>query len=500
MADPRNPLIVGVTNDVKDRAHDKIPTSYAVNQLFAGELLDVNKDVNTVTACGNYRFQASTNNSANNLPSHMAGVSGILTVLHDRPNVTDGTFGGSDISVGSVTVIRQIAWPDGPNDITPYTRTKIGNTWGSWVTMGGNLRRIKLSANNTTAQTNVMYYSFMDYTLILPDPNAYPLGTQIGLEQWTNTGHVKWISGSTTYVQETTPAFQADATGTPITSNVIGPRVYMFEVVEDTNSGSRTWLLDIDNDDTQLHTYLKGQISSEQAARANADTILEGKVNATLGVNIANPQASGFITIAQRIVNEANTRSGADTAINNKLGTGTQSTSNAWSASNTIDAAIKAEQSARSNGDSAINDKLGTGFSASNTVATAISNEATARANADANKDRLHKAYFKNENITASTTFNDGNGDAKTLTELLKVVSPTITCGANVRSIALPTAGANYNGCIVNIELTGTLSCTITAGSDSESFTNTTGATLVLPFECVMSGASSYSWNLLVIA
>ena len=155
MADPRNPLIIGVTNDAGERGVNKLPTSYAVNQLFSGKTLAANTNVDNVIECGNYRFIASSTS----LPSHLLGTTGILTVLHDRPSIPNGVFGGAEPTGGNPTVVRQIAWPDGPNDVTPYTRTKVGSTWGEWVTMGGNLRRVRLTAN-TTAQTNVMYYSF----------------------------------------------------------------------------------------------------------------------------------------------------------------------------------------------------------------------------------------------------------------------------------------------------------------------------------------------------
>ena len=74
-----------------------------------------------------------------------------------------------------------------------------------------------------------------------------------------------------------------------------------------------------------------------------------------------------------------------------KLGSYTKgSDSSALAAGDTIAAAlaklenqIAAEATARANADTAINDKIGTGFDSTNTVAKAISDEATARGNAD---------------------------------------------------------------------------------------------------------------------
>ena len=48
MADPRNPLIIGVTNDAGERGVNKLPTSYAVNQLFSGKTLAANTNVDSV--------------------------------------------------------------------------------------------------------------------------------------------------------------------------------------------------------------------------------------------------------------------------------------------------------------------------------------------------------------------------------------------------------------------------------------------------------------------
>ena len=121
MSDLRNPLITGVTNNAGDRSTNTLPTSYAVNQLFAGASIEANVNANNLVACGNYRFNSTTTN----LPIHMLGAKGILTVLHDRPTVpkTDRFGSAPSYVTTGPTVIRQIAWPDGPNDVMPYTRT-----------------------------------------------------------------------------------------------------------------------------------------------------------------------------------------------------------------------------------------------------------------------------------------------------------------------------------------------------------------------------------------
>ena len=488
MNTPRNPLITGITNDAGERGANMLPTSYAINQLFSGKLLENNKDINTVLQCGTYRFQESTNNTDTHMPSHLRNAKGILTVMHERIAFQTKSFGAPTPTASIAATIRQIVWPDGPNDITPYTRTKVNGVWSEWVTLGGNMRRVKLDSN-ITAQTNVMYYSFGNHTLTLPDPSTYPLSTRIGLEQWLGRGTVRWVNGSTTYTQTTDPAYQADSTGAA-TTTVIGPNVYYFEIVEDTASGTRAWMLDVDNDLSNTITDIRANISSEALTRAAADTALEQKVNSTLGVNIASPYSD--TTISQRITNEATTRASEDTTLRNRIAT--EETTRA-----TADTTLEQK----------VNSTLGINISTytGTTVNQLITNERTARVTADTNlentinnKNRLTKTYYVNTNIATTTTFTDGNGISQTVTNLLKVVNPIFVLGSGASTVALPAASATYNGAKATIEITAAKTVTVTAGTDSESFTNDTGATLVLPFECVMTGTSSYAWNLLVIA
>ena len=480
MTDPRNPLIVGVTNDASYRKDDNLPTSYAVNQLFSGETLDANVNANNITKSGTYRFNTTTTN----LPSHLVGTSGLLTVMHERPTLSNANYGSAAAGTDyTPSVIRQIAWPDGPNDVTPYTRTKQNGVWGEWQTMGGNLRRVRLD-NNVNALTNVMYYSFGNYILTLPNPSEYPLGTRIGLEQYNGTGSVKWENRvtNTTFTQGTTPAYAADEYGNPDTTNILGPNVYYFEIVEDSAEGSRIWLLDVDNDLAQTITDIRRNIELERSQRITA---VGGEATARIA---ADNELSG------RIDAEAATRGQADTALGGR---------------------IDAEASARTTLEDNINRTI-FGTSSTNStnkkvatytdtaINTLIENETTNRTNADKNKERLSKVYTCSGTTltgTTATTFADGTGASLTLTELLKVVNPTFVMTSSGKTVNLPAPSATYIGCHVNIEVPGSNhEVTVVAGSASEKFTNTTGATLLLPFECVMIAENSYIWNLLVIA
>lgn len=456
MADPIYPLIQKIVKSPTPSSNyntdnEKVPTVYAVNQLFSGLAVANTSNMNDLKACGVYRFSTKLNNMPEAVTS-----GGTIVVYNERLSEDEvenhaAVLGGTtttDFGYTEKSYVRQIIWPDGPDNITPYTRTFVNNIWTEWQTLGGNLRRVQLTANLTTetnpAQINVMYYSFGNHTLYLPNPNKYPLSTRIGLEQYLGKGTVKWVNEGTTYTQNTEPAYQADSTGEP-TTTVIGPNVYYFEIVEATANGTRTWILDVDNDLSNTVTDIRAKISSEAIARKNADDALEDKVNSTLGVHIASPYSG--TTINARINNEETARKSKDTELENR---------------------IAVEE---------------------NTRATEVGN-----------KNRRTITYYVNTDIATTSKFLDGNNTDQSVTDLLKFVNPIFVLGSGVAAVALPAASAAYNGAKVTIEITSETSVTVTAGNDSEDFTNDTGCTLVLPFECVMTGTNTYAWNLLVIA
>lgn len=92
---------------------------------------------------------------------------------------------------------------------------------------------------------------------------------------------------------------------------------------------------------------------------------------------------------------------------------------------------IAAEATARANADTAINDKIGTGFDSTNTIAKAISDEATARGNADtAIQDQIGTGFSSASGNTiaervvaaenAITTLNSGNTVAGSVDKKVK--------------------------------------------------------------------------------
>ena len=505
MTKPRQPLITGVVNDITGRDFNTIPTSYAVNQLFSGEPIDPNESLNDIIKCGNYRFTGEIGD----LPDHLQGKTGILTVLHDRVEETDGEFGVSDPSAPKPTAVRQILWPDGPEDITPYTRTGMSYGgqvfgWCEWATMGGNLRRVKLLMN-TNAQINVLYYSFGNYTLTLPDPSIYPLGTRIGLEQYSGTGTVKWqASTQSILTQITTPAYAADDSGEP-TTDIIGPNVYYFEIVED-NNGNRQWILDVDNDISNTITNIRGTIGreildrkaaidAEASARANADTVLDNRISANSNAIAAEEAARIAADTA-----EANARISAVTAKANAL---------------IADDNVEYRQRVAADNTEAVNRAVGD----TNTLNLAR----TYTDNLIANKDKLHKVFYvttaaiktsvPNEGETgynSSYCFADGNGYHWNINELLKLIHPTFVLSTTCTAVYIPVAAEMYLGSELTIEIwkaNQTVNIyesnnpSVTSGNEIvtfESFTNNTDGVLTLPFECVYNTSNNtYAWKLL---
>lgn len=161
--------------------------------------------------------------------------------------------------------IRQIVYPDNTNDPTPYTRVGYAETisgtitWSPWNTLGGNLIRRLLLQNTNPALPNSMYESFGNFTLTLPNPNSYSLGTRIGLEQYQGVGSVVYSD-----------LVQATAPDTDQNNAVVGAMIYLFEVVDATpaNATSSTpvyaWRMDtLQNYDNSISS-LQEQISEHR--------------------------------------------------------------------------------------------------------------------------------------------------------------------------------------------------------------------------------------------
>ena len=189
----KSPLVTNMSDDVHVMNADNLTkqktgvTMYAMGNLFKGEPLASNTDLNSITeAC----FRRVDSTIVNGPPiSDPTGYIHVMSVYH-----------AVNQESSAIPRIRQIVYPDNVNDPTPYTRVGYSATaggtitWSPWNTLGGNMiRRLLLHditsdtpvvANRGYALPNSMYESFGDYQLELPNPSQYSLGTKIGLEQW----------------------------------------------------------------------------------------------------------------------------------------------------------------------------------------------------------------------------------------------------------------------------------------------------------------------------
>ena len=228
----KSPLVTHMSDDIAAIVGSNVDrqkagmTAYAVGNIFKGIELPAGTNLNTITQACLRRVDKTIVNG----PPIMdpTGYLHVITKYH-------GVNQESSVEYR----IRQIIYPDSTNDPTPYTRVGYGAaggtiTWSIWNTLGGNMIRKILdhnivstnsNASDKYALPNTMYESFGNYTLQLPDPNDYGLGTRIGLEQWEGNGQVVFVSGGDTYTQNTGADIDIDG-------NYIGAIIYLFEVVD----------------------------------------------------------------------------------------------------------------------------------------------------------------------------------------------------------------------------------------------------------------------------
>jgi hypothetical protein len=195
-------------------------------------MVNVNIDEYTLDS-GVYRVRKSdaTNNFLTGEFPPIDDWTGFL-VIHDISNTSKDELPGDHI--------RQILYPDDINNTAPWTRVyvKSENRWSEWSMMGGGLRRVVMTSNVNPAQSNVMYESFGNYTLTLPDPSGIPVGTKIGLEQYSGSGKV-----SCGEFEQVTSSTDTD----PTQSHGI---FYIFECCISENQIDREWVMDYNYDDS----------------------------------------------------------------------------------------------------------------------------------------------------------------------------------------------------------------------------------------------------------
>lgn len=271
----KSPLVTNMSDDVhvmntsndatRMEARRTGVTMYALGNIFKGEPLPTGVDLDTLTqAC----FRRVDSTIVNGPPiTDPTGYIHVMSVYHEV---------GQEST--AIPHIRQIVYPDNVNDPTPYTRVGYAESatgtieWSPWNTLGGNMIRRLLTQNIVSTNSDVkkqyalpnsMYESFGNWTLQLPSPSTFSLGTRIGLEQWNGHGSVIYKTGNDTYEQLTAP--DIDKNG-----NYIGGMIYLFEVVDGASSTAQhpvyEWKMDTLQNYDECIAALEAQIAEHRLA------------------------------------------------------------------------------------------------------------------------------------------------------------------------------------------------------------------------------------------
>lgn len=249
----RAPMISNISDNITNRQKNSILTAYAVGKLFTG-VTKTNLNLNTYITPGIIRIDNHATNIPDNVqPKGFLHVSSVNTDEDTSPDA--GKY-----------IIRQVLYPDA-TDANVQTRIGTGNSiidpissivWSDWTEMGGGgdgfTRREELTVNNLVAVPNTLYYSYHNYTLILPNPNDLKLGVRVGLEQMDNDRNALGVvtgSGMVKYgtlTQDTSADYKVNIDGNgeiTTTDEIAGSVLYYFIVVPDgEGSNNKTWSLE----------------------------------------------------------------------------------------------------------------------------------------------------------------------------------------------------------------------------------------------------------------
>ena len=272
---PRPILITQVSDLIANRQKNTILSAYAIGKVFTGSTIEA-LDLDTYVSPSIIRIDSAAVHGPDYIDPK--GFLHTITINTDEDTTADA----------SKYIIRQTLYPDDA-DFNPQTRLGTGASnedptstivWSEWTEMGGGgfLKRLELTENMTgvgdsVAQPNILYYSYHNYNLYLPDPNNYRLGTRIGLEQIANdvdgsgnptgTGHV--IYGSLD--QATSADYKADLVDSEvIVTNVLnGSLIYYFTVAEESEiSSNKVWVLEFDNNYKELISSVNTKINEHK--------------------------------------------------------------------------------------------------------------------------------------------------------------------------------------------------------------------------------------------
>lgn len=480
----RTPLITNVSDSILNRQKNTILSAYAIGKVFTGATLSA-LDLDLYVEQGMVRID----DTATHGPSHV-DLNGFLNVIAlDRDD---------DTSTNSETyLIRQIFYPDN-SDYNVQTRTGSGSSasvmlWSDWSEMGGGgfLKRIELTEDMTgvgedVAQANVMYYSYHNYTLHLPDPNNYRLGTRIGLEQIANdvdasgipagSGYVKYESTEqTTYADYKVELVEDEIV---VTDELIGSVIYYFTVAEDSEgSQDKTWVLEIAGDLRGLilevnskialhmadlddpHTQYLKHTDLENAISDSTDTAITPKAvqDALSGVGEVN--LDGYVTKEDLYID------GSNTVKRNKILTATN-------------LAVGTVRVAK-------DDEL---YGSSNLDAWVVPSSAQTR-----NRRLIHSNTYTTNEVSVISE------------EDLAKQNPMFTIGAANRTIQLPTPTAAMVARVATVYIdlvhlgSAKSEVTVESGDLSETFTNDKPhSTIQLVFEASHNTVNTYIWKLVL--
>ena len=528
MADPRSPLITSITNNPTPEFkymedNRKLPTVFALSQILSGMAtkgagatngLNYNS-ADQIVYSGVYHFGKD---ELGEIPSDIES-GGMLVVYHERE--TNNTISGHEPDFGNTAAdttgyaghkyIRQVIWPDGPDFITPFTRTgELTSSgvyvWTDWQTLGGGgMPRIEMTGNIGAAgiKPNSLYYSNGAYTLTLPDPASYSPGTKIGLEQYADGGHVTYTSNGVTTTMSVYPAHAATANGAD-SGTILGPNIYIFEAIVN-NNGVAEWILDVDNnintvvmasleafraEMSEINDTWFAALNQEKIDRANADNTEKDLRIAADGV-LTQTIGDGF-TETDTVRAKTDDLEQSIDIIEDRLGDATKI--------NTSDKTVAKEVTR-------IDSTLGAEFNTSNTVQKRVKSiednidlvEADVAALETEMKFKGRATVFVSR--SASLGLSDGfpppdGSTTLNFTQALNKFDLHINMSVSGATVTLPASGTVPKGAKVTIELPGAnhkIYLKENGDSSSETFTNDTGHVLLLPLENTYSG-----WTLIV--
>lgn len=245
-----------------------------IANVFAGITLPVSTNLDTFTTVGIHRIT----NSIQGTKPPITDVTGFLQVMdidHDEDRTANATL----------RRIRQIVYPDNTNESTPYSRVGSANTltgaitWSEWTQMGGNSLRRVIVNGSTTAQTvstqnNVMYESWGNNTFNMPSAASVPVGTRIGVEQYSGTSTIKCGNNGSEWTKQLAADTPDPSYGSSPAATAVS---YVFECVLSSDNSTRVWSLDIDHNYAKAVNTLKENIEQAKTALNASITALREK-------------------------------------------------------------------------------------------------------------------------------------------------------------------------------------------------------------------------------